>query len=88
MSSSKNSPPTVRREKVYLGALGITKLNLKNPFVVACWSAAFPGMGHLLLSKYLRGFALFFWELFVNYKASVNLLILYSFTGDFEKAHI
>jgi hypothetical protein len=86
MSSLKDSQPTIRRPKAYLGLLGITKLNLKNPFVIACWSAAFPGMGHLLLSKHLRGFTLFFWELFVNYQANVNLLILYSFIGDFEKA--
>ena len=86
MSSSKNSEPTSRRSIAHLSSLGLTKINLKNPFVIACWSLLFPGMGHLLLSKYLRGFILFFWEFFINYKAHVNLLILYSFTGDFEKA--
>lgn len=86
MNNSKNSGSTARRSIAYLSSLGITKINLKNPFVIACWSLAFPGMGHILLSKYLRGFVLFFWEFFINYKAHVNLLILYSFTGDFEKA--
>jgi hypothetical protein len=70
----------------YISLLGTTQLHLRNPFVIACWSAAFPGMGHLLLSKYLRGFALFLWELYINYMANINLLILYSFIGDFEKA--
>ena len=86
MSNLKDSEPTARRPLAYLGLLGTTQLHLRNPFVIACWSVAFPGMGHLLLSKYLRGFALFFWELFINYKANINLLILYSFIGDFEKA--
>ncbi|HEY5589103.1 MAG TPA: hypothetical protein VIK86_09140 [Candidatus Paceibacterota bacterium] len=86
MNNSKNSEPTARRSIAHLSSFGITKMHLRNPFVIACWSIAFPGMGHMLLSQYLRGFILFFWELFINYKAHVNLLILYSFTGDFEKA--
>jgi len=86
MSSSKDSQPTARRLVAYISLLGTTQLHLRNPFVIACWSVAFPGMGHLLLSKYLRGFVLFLWELYVNYMAHVNLLILYSFMGDFEKA--
>lgn len=86
MSSLKDSEPTSRRSICHISFLGVTQLHLRNPFVVACWSVAFPGMGHLMLSKYLRGFALFLWELFVNHKARVNLLILYSFIGDFEKA--
>jgi hypothetical protein len=86
MSSSKYGEPSARRTVAYLNLLGTTKLHLRNPFVISAWSIAFPGMGHMLLSKYLRGFALFIWEVFVNYKAHINLLILYSFTGDFEKA--
>jgi hypothetical protein len=86
MSSLKYGEPSARRAVAYLSLLGTTQLHLRNPFIIAAWSAAFPGMGHLLLSKYLRGFALFIWEVFVNYKAHINLLILYSFTGDFEKA--
>lgn len=86
MSNSKKSEQIARRSIAHLSSLGITKLHLRNPFVIACWSLAFPGMGHILLSKYLRGFILFFWEFFINSKAHVNLLILYSFTGDFEKA--
>jgi hypothetical protein len=86
MSSLKYGEPSARRAVAYLNLLGTTQLHLRNPFIIAAWSVAFPGMGHMLLSKFLRGFALFLWEVFVNYKAHINLLILYSFTGDFEKA--
>jgi hypothetical protein len=86
MSSLKYGEPSARRAVAYISLLGTTQLHLRNPFIIAAWSIAFPGMGHMLLSKYLRGFALFLWEVFVNYKAHINLLILYSFTGDFEKA--
>jgi len=86
MSNQKNSKPTARRSIAILSLLGITKLYSKNPFVIACCSMAFPGMGHLLLTKHYRGFILVLLALFINHKAHVNLLILYSFIGDFEKA--
>lgn len=77
---------SVRRYNAYLSTLGTTQLHLRNPIVIAWWSMAYPGLGHLLLSKYLRGFLLFNWEVFLNYKAHINLGILYSFTGRFEMA--
>lgn len=86
MSSSKFGEPSARRTVAYVSLLGTTQLHLRNPYVIALWSVTFPGLGHLLLSKYLRGFVLFIWEVFINYKAHINLLILYSFIGDFEKA--
>lgn len=86
MSSLKYREASARRSVAYLSILGTTQLHLRNPFLIAAWSVLFPGMGHLLLSKYLRGFLLFLWEVFINYKAHINLLILYSFTGNFEKA--
>lgn len=77
---------SVRRYLAYISTLGTTQLHLRNPFVIAWWSLAFPGLGHLLLSKYLRGYLLFLWELFVNLNAHINLAILYSFTGRFQMA--
>jgi hypothetical protein len=56
MGSLKLGEPSARRSVAYLSILGTTQMHLRNPFVIACWSVAFPGMGHLLLSKYLRGF--------------------------------
>jgi hypothetical protein len=86
MNQSSSSQPPSRRTVAYVSTLGTTQLHLRNPFIIACWSVIFPGLGHLLLSKYIRGHLLFIWEVIVNYKANINLLILYSFIGDFEMA--
>lgn len=75
-----------RRQKVYVSTLGTTQLHLRNPYIIAWWSAAFPGFGHLLLSKYLRGYSLFLWEILVNNMSKLNLAIMYSFTGNTEMA--
>lgn len=75
-----------RRYLAYVSSLGTTQLHLRSPLSIAFWSAMFPGLGHLLLSKYLRGFLLFVWELVVNINAHINLAILYSFTGRFDMA--
>lgn len=86
MKASTNNNTAARRYKAYVGSLGTTQLHLRNPWVIAFWSAMFPGFGHLLLSKYLRGYLLFVWEVYVNINSNINLAILYSFTGNFEMA--
>ncbi|MCT8139929.1 hypothetical protein H1D32_20845 [Anaerobacillus sp. CMMVII] len=75
-----------RRFKAHVSLLGTTQLHLRNPYIIAWWSAAFPGFGHLLLSKYLRGYALFVWEILVNNMANINLAMVYSFTGNIGRA--
>lgn len=77
---------TARRYRAHVSILGTTQLHLRNPYIMAWWSAAFPGFGHLLLSKYLRGFVLFIWEVLINIKSHVNLAMIYSFQGDIDKA--
>ncbi|MDM8102063.1 hypothetical protein [Oceanobacillus oncorhynchi] len=77
---------TARRYKAHVSVLGTTQLHLRSPSIIAWWSAAYPGFGHLLLSKYLRGFVLFIWEVFINLNANVNLAIIYSFQGKFDMA--
>lgn len=77
---------TARRYKAYVSIFGTTQFHLRSPSVIAWWSAAYPGFGHLLLSKYLRGFVLFIWEVFINLNANINLAILYSFQGKFDMA--
>ncbi|MBM7660370.1 TM2 domain-containing membrane protein YozV [Bacillus mesophilus] len=77
---------TARRYKAHVSILGTTQIHLRNPYIIAWWSAAFPGFGHLLLSKYLRGFVLFIWEVIVNLKANVNLAMVYSFQGEIQMA--
>lgn len=83
MNSSNSAS---RRQVAYVSVFGTTQLHLRNPYVIAWWSAAFPGLGHLLLSKYIRGFLLFVWEVVVNANAHINLAVLYTFTGRFEMA--
>lgn len=73
---------TARRYKAHVSVLGTTQIHLRNPYITAWWSAAFPGFGHLILSKYLRGFTLFIWEVVINLNAHVNLGMIYSFQGN------
>src|SRR5665647_3676392 len=79
----KNEP---RRKLAYVSLIGTTQIHSRNPYIIAWWSAAFPGFGHLLLSKYLRGMVLFFWEVFVNYQAKINLAMVHTFSGNIELA--
>lgn len=75
-----------RRLTAYLGILDTPILHLRNPYIMAFWSIAFPGFGHLLLGKYSRGFLLVSWEFFINQYSKVNLAMVYSFNGHFELA--
>lgn len=77
---------TARRYRAHVSILGTTQIHLRNPYIIAWWSAAFPGFGHLLLSKYLRGFVLFIWEVVVNIQSKLNLSMIYSFQGEIEQA--
>lgn len=86
MDGSRYENIKPRRLRAHVNTMGITQLHLRNPFVMAFWSAMFPGLGHMLLNKFIRGFVLFIWEVFINFKSQINLAILYSFTGDFERA--
>lgn len=75
-----------RRKIANLSMFGSTQLHYRNPWVIAWWSTAFPGTGHLLLQKYLRGFLLVVWEMVVNTQSKLNLAMVYSFNGRFEEA--
>jgi hypothetical protein len=50
-------------------------MHLRSPIIIGLWSAIFPGMGHLLLSKYITGFILLMWEIAVNVLSHLNLAI-------------
>jgi hypothetical protein len=71
---------------MYLSPYITNKLFLRNPWITAWWSAAFPGCGHIMLCKYFTGFVLIGWEFFINIKAHVNQAIYYSMIGNFEMA--
>ncbi|MBG9585981.1 hypothetical protein [Cytobacillus firmus] len=84
-------PYTYKNQKAgpnlaYLSIFGTSQIHLRDPYVVAMWSVVFPGYGHLLLNKYLRGFSLVIWELFINQMIHLNLAMVYSFIGDIQKA--
>ncbi|QQK75233.1 hypothetical protein HUG15_06195 [Salicibibacter cibarius] len=61
-------------------------IDIKNPSVVAWWSAAYPGFGHFILGNYFIGFILFVHEIALNILSGINWAIYYSFTGQFEQA--
>ncbi|MEI5905927.1 hypothetical protein WAK64_02450 [Bacillus spongiae] len=64
----------------------ISSLRIQNPYIVAWWSAAFPGFGHLLIGKLYLGYFLIVWEVIVNSLAHLNEGIYYSMVGEFEQA--
>ncbi|NPV93503.1 MAG: hypothetical protein HPY50_22330 [Firmicutes bacterium] len=74
-----------RRPKGLVSPVTINLFHMKNPWVTAWWSAAFPGYGFIIMGSYIKGFLLVGWEFFVNINAKVNLAIMYSLTGSFEQ---
>lgn len=75
-----------RRKIANLSIWGTTYIHLRNPYVIALWSVCFPGFGHLLVDKYIRGYLLVLWEIFINQNSKLNLAMCYSFMGDIDKA--
>ncbi|MFC5448287.1 hypothetical protein ACFPOG_08450 [Paenibacillus aestuarii] len=75
-----------KRYKAHVSWLGTTQLHKRNPLTIAAWSMAFPGFGHLLLSKYFRGYALILWEIFINQQIHLNLAIVNTLNGQFQAA--
>lgn len=86
MDNYRNLTNTYRRYKAHVSMTGTNHFHLRNPFVIAWWSAAFPGCGHLLLNKHLRGLLLFCWEVLVNWECHLNQAMVYSFCGDIARA--
>jgi hypothetical protein len=77
---------TSRHYIAHVSIFGTTQIHLRNPYIIAWWSAAFPGFGHLLLSKYLRGFVLFISEVVINLQSNINVAMIHSFQGDIDMA--
>ncbi|MCT8138175.1 hypothetical protein H1D32_10665 [Anaerobacillus sp. CMMVII] len=77
---------SARYYRAYISSYNTNIIQMKNPWVAVWWSAAFPGMGHLLQGAYTKGFILFFWEFVINVNSKLNLAMVYSFTGKFELA--
>ncbi len=75
-----------RRFLANVSSFGTSQLHERNPLIVALWSVSFPGFGHFLLHKYIRGFALFMWELFINQLTMLNTAMMHTFNGHFALA--
>jgi hypothetical protein len=81
-----NDIPRHRRSRAFLSPVTTTHLHLRNPWIVAFFSFSYPGFGSLMQNRYARAFILILWELFINQQAKLNLGIMYSLQGHFEKA--
>ncbi|MDD3653477.1 MAG: hypothetical protein PHO01_04730 [Desulfotomaculaceae bacterium] len=85
----KKQPQSIRnqrRPKGLISPFTVNYFHIKNPWVTAWWSAAFPGYGFIILGSYVKGFLLVGWELFINISCKLNTAIVYSLTGRFEQA--
>lgn len=69
-----------------ISMFGITHLKQQNPYMVAWWSAVFPGFGHYLINQYVRATMLTLSEVISNTLAHINEAMVYSFCGQFELA--
>lgn len=50
------------------------------------WSIALPGFGQFLNGSVIKGIAFIILEFLVNVQSNFNLAIMYSFTGEINKA--
>jgi len=76
----------IRRPKMDMSWYSVNQFHLRNPWVVAWWSLAYPGFGHFTLNSNIKGVFFITGELLLNYLSHINLAILYSFTGNFQMA--
>lgn len=81
---SANIKPRYPKGKI--SVFGINSVYPRTPWIVAWWSAAFPGFGHMFIGKYLHGLILIIWELVVNNQSNLNMGIILSFLGRFDEA--
>lgn len=75
-----------RRPLATISLYGVSLLHRQNPYMVAWWSAAFPGFGHYLLNQYIRATLLTLTELITNTLSHINESMVYTFCGKFEMA--
>src|SRR5699024_12553153 len=73
-----------RRYVANVSILGVTQAHLRNPYIVAWWSAAFPGFGHLLLAKSVRGFLFIILQVIIHTQAHINMGSSYTFVGEVD----
>ncbi|MGJ7922873.1 hypothetical protein [Neobacillus sp. LXY-4] len=76
----------IRRYNNFTSVLNSNYIHLRNPWVTAWWSAAFPGFGHIRLGIYVKGLILLIWEIIINVHSRLNEAMVFSFNGQFELA--
>ena len=86
LNNSKYKTNEKRNIVAYISPHSINNLDTKNPYVMAWWSAAFPGFGHLILGHYFLGIMLILHEITINTLSGLNTAIYYSMIGDIETA--
>lgn len=59
----------------------------KSPYAAAVWSMVLPGFGQIYNKDYLVALILLGFEFLINLCSNLNLALVYSFTGDFIRAH-
>lgn len=59
---------------------------MNSPKEVLLWSIALPGFGQFLNGKLLKGIVFMFLEFIININANFNVVIIFSFQGEIEKA--
>lgn len=74
-----------RRNLVSSSPYSSNSIHSRNPWVIAWWSAAFPGFGHLACNSYLLGFILMTLEYILNDHIQLNMAIYFSMIGEFEQ---
>ena len=83
---NKKTKLNYRNITAYISPYSINNIDVKNPFIIAWWSAAFPGYGHLALGYNFIGVILILHESIINTLSGLNTAIFYSFIGEFSMA--
>jgi hypothetical protein len=69
-----------------LSFIEINYLNKINPWIGVFWTLVTPGIGHIMSRNIIPGFYLLVWHIIVVYQSRLNEGVLYSLTGQFQKA--
>ncbi len=78
--------PPYRRTRAFLSPFSLIQIHMRNPWVVAFFSFAYPGFGYLIQQRLAKAFILIVWEIFINNSAKINLGIMYTLLGHFDQA--
>lgn len=84
--SNSQQPQQPRKQVAYIGNWNTMQLDYRSPVVIAFWSIAYAGLGHILLDRYFRGFIILTGEILLNLASHLNLAIFFTITRQFDSA--